>query len=110
VPGMKILMDFHQEPHPNDTHNSPYMRGWLWVIVAVEALQRSADSLTGEGVKKALESLRDFDTWGLSQPFTYTAEDHRPTTKAKLYIIKAGKKLIPMRDVEVPRNMAWLGK
>jgi branched-chain amino acid transport system substrate-binding protein len=109
VPGMKILMDFHKEHHPNDTHYSPYMRGWLWVIVAVEALKRSGDNLTGERVKKALESLRDFDTWGLSQPFTYTAEDHRPTTKAKLYIIKGGK-LVPMRDVEVPRNMAWLGK
>ena len=78
-------------------------------MVAVEALKRSGDTPTGEGVKKALESLRDFDTWGLSQPFTYTAEDHRPTTKAKLYTIK-GAKLVPMRDVEVPRNMAWLGK
>jgi branched-chain amino acid transport system substrate-binding protein len=109
VPGMKILMDFHKEHHPNDTHNSPYMRGWLWVMLAVEALKRTGDNLNGEGVKKALESLRDFDTGGLSQPFTYTAEDHRPTTKAKLYIIKGGK-LVPMRDVEVPRNMAWLGK
>jgi len=85
------------------------MRGWLWVMVAAEALKRSRDDLTGEGVKKALESLRDFDTWGLSQPFTYTAEDHRPTTKSKLYIIKGGK-LVPTRDVEVPRNPAWLGK
>jgi branched-chain amino acid transport system substrate-binding protein len=77
--------------------------------VAIEAIKRAGDNLNGEGVKKALESLRDFDTWGLSQPFTYTAEDHRPTTKAKLYVIKGGK-LVPMQSVEVPRNMAWLGK
>jgi branched-chain amino acid transport system substrate-binding protein len=109
VPGMKTLMEFHKEHHPGDTHNSPYMRGWLWVMLAAEAIKRAGDNLNGEGVKKALESLRDFDTWGLSQPFTYTAEDHRPTTKAKLYVIKGGK-LVPMRDVEVPRNMAWLGK
>jgi branched-chain amino acid transport system substrate-binding protein len=109
VPGMKVLMDFHREHHPNDTHYSPYMRGWLWVMLAVEALKRAGDNLTGEGVKKALESLRDFDTWGLSQPYTYTAEDHRPTTKAKLYTITGGK-LVPVREVEVPRNMAWLGK
>ena len=109
VPGMKTLMEFHKEHHPGDTHNSPYMRGWLWVILAAEAVKRAGDNLNGEGVKKALESLRDFDTWGLSQPYTYTAEDHRPTTKAKLYVIKGGK-LVPMRDVEVPRNMAWLGK
>jgi branched-chain amino acid transport system substrate-binding protein len=109
VPGMKTLMEFHKEHHPGDTHNSPYMRGWLWVMLAAEALKRAGDNLNGEGVKKALESLRDFDTWGLSQPFTYTAEDHRPTTRAKLYVIKGGK-LVPMRDVDVPRNMAWLGK
>ena len=109
VPGMKILMEFHNAHHPNDTHNSPYMRGWLWVMLAVEAIKRAGDSLNGEAVKKALESLRDFDTWGLTQPFTYTADDHRPTTKAKLYIIKGGK-LAPLRDVEVPRDMAWLGK
>jgi branched-chain amino acid transport system substrate-binding protein len=109
VPGMKVLEDAHKELHPNDTHNSPYMRGWLWVIVAAEALKRAGPNPNSEAVKKALESLRDFDTWGLSQPFTYTAEDHRPTTKAKLYVIKGGK-LVPLRDVEVPRNMAWLGK
>jgi branched-chain amino acid transport system substrate-binding protein len=109
VPGMKSLIEFHNAHHPNDTHYSPYMRGWVWVMLAVEAIKRAGDSLNGEAVKKALESLRDFDTWGLTQPFTYTADDHRPTTKAKLYIIKGGK-LAPMRDVEVPRDMAWLGK
>jgi len=109
VPGMKILMDFHSGHHPNDTHNSPYMRGWLWVMLAVEAIKRAGDNLNGEGVKRALETLQAFDTWGLSQPYTYTADDHRPTTKGKLYIIKGGK-LLPKRDVEVPRDMAWLGK
>src|SRR5262247_437761 len=57
VPGMKSLMEFHNAHHPNDTHNSPYMRGWLWVILAVEAIKRAGDSLNGEAVKKALESL-----------------------------------------------------
>jgi branched-chain amino acid transport system substrate-binding protein len=109
VPGMKILMDFHNAHHPNDTHNSPYMRGWLWVMLAVEAIKRAGDNLNGEGVKRALETLQAFDTWGLSQPYTYTADDHRPTTKGKLYVIKGGK-LLPKRDVEVPRDMAWLGK
>jgi branched-chain amino acid transport system substrate-binding protein len=109
VPGMKVLTDFHARYHGNDTHNSPYMRGWLWVLVAAEAIKRAGDNLNGEGIKRALESLRELDTWGLSQPFTYTPEDHRPTTKAKLYIIQGGK-LVPLRDVEVPRNMAWLGK
>src|SRR5215471_19874033 len=41
VPGMKTMMEFHQKHHPNDTHASPYVRGWLWVVLAVEALKRA---------------------------------------------------------------------
>ena len=58
VPGMKTLMDFHGKQHPNDTHASPYMRGWLWVIVAAEAIKRAGANPTGESVKNALESLQ----------------------------------------------------
>jgi branched-chain amino acid transport system substrate-binding protein len=108
VPGMKTLMEFHQKHHPNDTHNSPYMRGWLWVIVAAEAIKWAGPNPTGETVKKALESLLDFDTWGLTPPFTYTNEDHRPTTRARFVVIKGGK-LLPMREVSVERDMKWIG-
>lgn len=109
VPGMKILMDFHQKHHPNDTHNSPYMRGWLWTIMAAEAIKRAGSNLTGEAVKNALETLKEWDTWGLTPPFTYTNEDHRPTTRARLVVIKGGK-LLPVREVSVNRDMAWIGK
>src|SRR5438445_289560 len=55
VPGMKTLMEFHQKHHPNDTHASPYMRGWLWVIMTVEAIKRSGTTLTGESLKNSLD-------------------------------------------------------
>jgi branched-chain amino acid transport system substrate-binding protein len=109
VPGMKTLMEFHQKHHPNDTHNSPYMRGWLWTLLTVEGMKRAGPSLTGEAIKKALETLREFDTWGLTPPFTYTSEDHRPTTRARLVVIKGGK-LQPLREVSVERDMKWIGK
>jgi branched-chain amino acid transport system substrate-binding protein len=109
VPGMKILMDYHQKNHPNDTHASPYMRGWLWTIIAAEAIKRAGANLTGENVKKAMESLKDFDTWGITPPFTYTADDHRPTVKARFVQIKGGK-LVPLREVSVTRDMQWIGK
>ena len=109
VPGMKILMDFHSKHHPNDEHNSPYMRGWLWTLLAAEGIKRAGDTPTGNAVKNALDSLRDFDTWGLTPAFTYTSDDHRPTTKAKLYIIQGGK-LVPIREVSVDRDPKWLGK
>ena len=109
VPGMKTLTDFHAKHHPNDTHASPYMRGWLWVIVAAEAIKRAGPNPTGESVKKALETLKEFDTWGLTPPFTYTTEDHRPTNRARLVLVKDGK-IVPVREVSVDRDMKWIGK
>jgi branched-chain amino acid transport system substrate-binding protein len=85
------------------------MRGWLWVIVAAEAIKRAGPNLTGESVKNALESLREFDTWGLTPPFTYTNEDHRPTNRARLVQIKGGKVTL-LREVTVDRDMKWIGK
>jgi branched-chain amino acid transport system substrate-binding protein len=102
-------MEFHQKHHPNDTHASPYMRGWLWVIVTAEAIKRAGPNPTGESVKNALETLREFDTWGLSPPFTYTNEDHRPTNRARLVVIKGGK-IAQVREVSVARDMKWIGK
>jgi branched-chain amino acid transport system substrate-binding protein len=109
VPGMKTLMEFHQKHHPNDTHASPYMRGWLWVVLSVEAIKRAGPNPTGESVKKALESLKEFDTWGITPPFTYSSEDHRPTNRARLVTIKGGK-IVPVREVSVDRDMKWIGK
>ena len=106
---MKTLMEFHQKHHGGDVHASPYMRGWLWVIVSAEAIKRAGANPTGESVKTALESLKEFDTWGITPPFTYTNEDHRPTNRARLVKIQSGK-IVPMQEVSVDRSMKWIGK
>jgi branched-chain amino acid transport system substrate-binding protein len=110
VPGMKALVDFHQKNHPNDTHDAMYVRGWSYVLVWAEALRRAdkAGQLTGEGVKKAAETLKDFDLGGLTSPVTYTASDHRPSTKTPIYQIKGGK-LVKVAEYEMPRKPEWLG-
>jgi len=109
VPGMKTLMEFNKKQHGDVQRASPYMRGWLTVIVAVEAMKRAGATLTGETVKKGLESLKEFDTWGITPPFTYTSEDHRPTNRARLVVIKGGK-IVQLREVSVDRDMKWIGK
>jgi len=109
VPGMKTLMDFNQKQHAGAVRASPYMRGWLWVIVAQEAIKRAGPNPTGESIKKGLESLKDFDTWGITPPFTYTSEDHRPTNRARLVMVKDGK-IVQLREVSVDRDMKWIGK
>jgi branched-chain amino acid transport system substrate-binding protein len=85
------------------------MRGWLWVIMAVEALKRAGPNATGEQIKQAFESFKEFDPWGLTPPFTYTTEDHRPTTRARIVQVKGGK-VVQLKEVSVDRSMKWLGK
>jgi branched-chain amino acid transport system substrate-binding protein len=110
VPGMKRLVDFHKKNHPDDTHDAMYVRGWCYVLVWTEALKRAdkAGQLSGEGVKAALETFKDFDMGGLTNPITYTPTDHRPETKTAIYQIKGGK-LVKVADYDMPRKPEWLG-
>jgi branched-chain amino acid transport system substrate-binding protein len=110
VPGMKRLTDFHLKNHPNDTHDALYVRGWTYVLVWSEALKRADKdkALNGEGVKKALESLHNFDLGGLTSNITYTATDHRPSTKTPIYMIQSGK-LVKVAEYDMPRKPEWLG-
>jgi branched-chain amino acid transport system substrate-binding protein len=110
VPGMAKVVEWHKKHHPGDTHDTNYVRGWSYVMVWSEGLKRAdtANALTGEGIRAALESLKDFDLQGLAAPVTYTSADHRPTTKVSLYQVQGGK-LVKLSDVDQPRKQEWLG-
>ncbi len=106
VPGMKPIMEVTKGEHQM-TH---FMRGWTSMLVMAEAIKRADDAgeLTGPGVKKAAETLRNFDTGGLTAPITYTATDHRPNLSAKIYEYSGGK-MIFKGTVELERRADWLG-
>ncbi len=110
VPGMKKIVDFHKKHHPNDTHDLIYVRGWSYVVVWSEALKRAdkAGELNGPGIRKALETFRDFDMGGITGNVTYTPEDHRPMTKVPIYMVKGGK-LVKVVEYDIPRKKEWLG-
>jgi branched-chain amino acid transport system substrate-binding protein len=110
VPGMKRLVEFHQQHHAGDTHDALYVRGWTYVLVWSEALKRADrdKALTGEGVRMALEKLRDFDLGGLTANITYTPTDHRPSTKTPIYMIQKGR-LVKVAEFDMPRKQQWLG-
>jgi branched-chain amino acid transport system substrate-binding protein len=110
VPGMKAIVDFHKAHHAGDTHDAMYVRGWAYVTVWAEALRRAdkAGDLTSEGVKKATESLANFDVGGLTANVTYTSADHRPSTKVNIFMVKDGK-LVKVKEYDLPRRADWLG-
>jgi branched-chain amino acid transport system substrate-binding protein len=86
------------------------VRGWASATVWVEALRRAdkAGKLTGEGVKAALETFKDFDLGGLTSPVTWTGTDHRPSTTTAVFMVKDGK-LVKVKDYTFTRKAEWLG-
>ena len=110
VKGMKIITDWVKKNRPNASQDTVYVRGWAYGLVWAEALKIADKNkqLTGEGVKNALETMKNFDTGGLVPPVTYTSTDHRPTTKTVIYVIKSGK-MVKVEDQETSRKKEWLG-
>ena len=107
VPGMKLL----KECCRNQPQVNSYIRGYFSMMVLVEALKRADKKgpITGESVKEALESLKDFDTGGLStDKITFTATDHRANMTTGIYEFQGGK-LVFKQNITLPRKAEWLG-
>jgi branched-chain amino acid transport system substrate-binding protein len=107
APGMKQLMEITKN-QPQVTH---YIRGYVSMMVLTEAL-KIADKkgqLNGSGVKEALETLKDFDTGGLSaNKITFTATDHRPFMTVNIMEFQKGT-LVLKQTIDLPRKAEWLG-
>jgi branched-chain amino acid transport system substrate-binding protein len=111
VPGMKKITDFNQgKDISSPPRDAVYVRGWASTLVIAEGLRRAdkAGQLNGEGIKKALETLNNFDLGGIACNVTYTATDHRPCTTTPIYQIK-NSTLVKIKDYDVPRKSEWLG-
>jgi branched-chain amino acid transport system substrate-binding protein len=87
-----------------------YVKSWVSVMVMVEGLKRAkkAGKLNGPGLKAALETLRDFDTGGLTAPITFTSKDHRPNTSMAIGGVK-GDDIYIVKEVNFPRKDEYIG-
>lgn len=111
VPGMQKILDFNKgKDISSPPRDAIYVRGWATTLTIAEVLKRAdkAGQVNGEGIKKAFETLNNFDLGGLACNVTYTATDHRPCTSTPIYQIKNGT-LVKIKDYEVPRKADWLG-
>jgi len=111
VPGMKKILDFNKgKDISSPPRDAVYVRGWASTLMITEGLKRAdkAGQLNGEGIKKAFETLSNFDMGGLACNVTYTASDHRACTTTPIYEIKNGT-LVKIKDYDVGRKPEWLG-
>ncbi len=73
VPMIKKIKAYTAKKYPKVTYrDNSYMQGFMTGLIFVECLKRAdkAGELNGPGLVKALESLKDFDSGGLSAPYT----------------------------------------
>jgi len=106
VRGMEDLFKYHNKWHPQHQATLAYIEGWLNIVVPAEASRMADDAgkLTAEGLKEAMENIRDFDSGGLLPLLSYFENDHRATTSARILRVDRGR-LIPITDcVDVGRG------
>jgi branched-chain amino acid transport system substrate-binding protein len=93
VPMIKKIRAYTEKHYPKGTvRDNSYMQGFMTGLIFVECLKRAdkAGQLNGEGLVKALQSLKDFDSGGLSAPLT-TKNNKFPV--ARVWKVNVQKKI-----------------
>ena len=92
VPGVAEIMEYNKRKGIDiEGYISRYICGWATARVMLEGIKRAGDDLSGVSIKKGLESIRDFNTGGITEPVTFTATDHKGCKKLRLGQVIRGK-------------------
>jgi branched-chain amino acid transport system substrate-binding protein len=92
-------------------HTVHLVKGWLSSMVLCEGLKLadSAGELNGPGLRKALESIKDYNTGGITpENISYSDLDHRPITSSYIYGIDSNK-LSKVDTIHIERKKEYLG-
>ncbi len=98
----QMLQDYwkkaNKQPNPLLETSAYYARGVHYAAILTEALRAAGDAkLDGHGLKKALESIKNNDIFGMSAPLTMSEDDHEGTRKVRMYQVKDGK-IVQVKD------------
>ncbi|MBI4619379.1 MAG: ABC transporter substrate-binding protein [Desulfobacterales bacterium] len=87
TPGIAELRKVTLKYEPGDPkmRNRYYIQGWVMSMIFAEAMKRAGKDLTSENMVEAMESLKEFDTNGLSAPITYTPTNHKAGEYCRLF-------------------------
>ena len=101
IPGVKLMRDlmtaYQGKVQVEGDEGNP-MRA---ASVICEAFRRAVDELgcenvDGVGVRAALDSIEDFDPYGLG-PITYLPDDHTGSKRVRIYQVSGGK-VVPVSE------------
>jgi len=131
APGMKEVREISRMSDKDGTvyrpvHYLPAICSVFYMKDAMEAAGKAGD-IAGPAIKAAMQARKDWVPAGLEgvcQPSTWTAEDHRGTTRVAIYRARVNgptdtpvaelmangtMKLEKLADIDLPRKPEWLG-
>jgi branched-chain amino acid transport system substrate-binding protein len=105
--GLKTVRQIAEKYKRTDVGlTSLYINGVGVAMLFAEGLKRAGNNLTPEGLKTALESLRNFETGGIFPPVTYSNKNHEPVEMVKFFKADVeNKRLVPITDWRRPKKM-----
>ncbi len=91
-PGIKPLLEYSRSKGMDvEDYISRYIQGWVTALIMIEGIRRAGDDVSGPGIRKGLETIRDFDTGGITAPLTFTPSSHAGCRSLKLGQVKNGR-------------------
>jgi branched-chain amino acid transport system substrate-binding protein len=75
APAIAAMRKYNEKAHPGEKYRpNSYIQGWFTGMVFVETIRRVVDAkkpVTGDNLKDALATIKDWDTGGLSGKITF---------------------------------------
>jgi branched-chain amino acid transport system substrate-binding protein len=83
-----------------------FVQGWYTMAVMASGLEKvlaEGQELTGRNLRGALETMGSVETGGVTGPIHFSADSHRGTTAAGVYVVDQGK-LVERISAVSPRS------
>jgi len=101
--GIKEMREITGRYTPGKKYTVDYTLGWVKALVFTEGMKRAGKDLNSESMVEGIESIRNYDTAGLTGPITYGPNDHKGGDFTRFLKADVDKgKLIPMTGWRQP--------
>jgi len=107
VPLVQLAHELNENWHPDVTHRpGHYFRGFADFFAVAEAMERALkkvgyESLNGDAVRDAMETIRDFEPMKMGIGYTWTPADHQGLHGVRWYTWAQGGVLESVTDWDI---------
>ncbi len=68
-----------------------FLQGWATADIMLEGLRRADGSIAGPAIRRGLESIQNYDTGGITDKVTLSAENHRACNTLRIGQVRNGR-------------------